>query len=135
MISNSRMQITLLSFLFKKFNIIKNESILKIHRNYMLSCSVIVFRIRKGRLVLKQLSENQYLKQTYRRLPSFSRFFRSFFLRKLLKFTKSCKNASKNEICLQENYQSSNQEMFAISLSSCSRYNANFKLDQSVFDF
>jgi hypothetical protein len=29
-------------------------------------------------------------------------------------------------------YQSSNQEMFAISLSSCSRYNANFKLDQSV---
>jgi hypothetical protein len=33
---------------------------------------------------------------------------------------------------LQEIYQSSNQEMFAISLSSCSRYNANFKLDQSV---
>jgi hypothetical protein len=29
--------------------------------------------------------------------------------------------------------KSSNQEMFAISLSSCSRYNANFKLDQSVF--
>ena len=28
--------------------------------------------------------------------------------------------------------KSSNQEMFAISLSSCSRYNANFKLDQSV---
>jgi hypothetical protein len=27
----------------------------------------------------------------------------------------------------------SNQEMFAISLSSCSRYNANFKLDQSAF--
>ena len=26
-----------------------------------------------------------------------------------------------------------NQEMFAISLSSCNRYNANFKLDQSVF--
>jgi hypothetical protein len=39
-----------------------------------------------------------------------------------LKFTKSCKNASKNEIYLQEIYQSSNQEMFAISLSSCSRY-------------
>jgi hypothetical protein len=54
------------------------------------------------------------------------------FLRKLLKFTKSCKNASNNEIYLQEMYQSSNQEMFAISLSSCSRYNANFKLDQSV---
>jgi hypothetical protein len=32
---------------------------------------------------------------------------------------------------LQEIYQSSNQEMFANSLSSCSRYNANFKLDQS----
>jgi hypothetical protein len=28
--------------------------------------------------------------------------------------------------------KSTNQEMFAISLSSCSRYNANFKLDQSV---
>jgi hypothetical protein len=27
--------------------------------------------------------------------------------------------------------KSSNQEMFAISLSSSSRYNANFKLDQS----
>jgi hypothetical protein len=53
-------------------------------------------------------------------------------MRKLLKFTKSCKNANKNEIYLQEIYQSSNQEMFAISLSSCSRYNANFKLDQSV---
>jgi hypothetical protein len=25
-----------------------------------------------------------------------------------------------------------NQEIFAISLSSCSHYNANFKLDQSV---
>ena len=36
---------------------------------------------------------------------------------------------------LQIIYQSSNQEMFAISLSGCSRasrYNANFKLDQSV---
>jgi hypothetical protein len=32
---------------------------------------------------------------------------------------------------LQEIYQSSNKEMFAISLSLCSRYNANFKLDQS----
>ena len=29
--------------------------------------------------------------------------------------------------------KSSNQEMFAISLSSCSRYNANLKMDQSVF--
>jgi hypothetical protein len=38
---------------------------------------------------------------------SFSRFFRSFFLRKLLKFTKSCKN----EIYLQEVYQSSNQRV------------------------
>jgi hypothetical protein len=35
-------------------------------------------------------------------------------------------------IYLQEIYQSSNQEMFAISLSSRSRYNADFKLDQSV---
>jgi hypothetical protein len=39
------------------------------------------------------------------------------------KFTKYCKNASKNEMYLQEIYQSSNKEMFAISLSSCSRYN------------
>jgi hypothetical protein len=62
-----------------------------------------------------------------RRLPSFSRFFCPFFLRKLLKFTKSCKNESKNEIYLQEIYQSSNQEMFAISLSSCSRYNASLR--------
>ena len=29
--------------------------------------------------------------------------------------------------------KSSNQELFAILLSSCSRYNANFKFDQSVF--
>ena len=34
--------------------------------------------------------------------------------------------------CEQKIHQSSNQEMFAISLSSCSRYNENFKLDQSV---
>ena len=32
---------------------------------------------------------------------------------------------------LHEMYQSSNKEMFAISLSSCSCYNADFKLDQS----
>ena len=30
-------------------------------------------------------------------------------------------------------YQLSNQEMFAISLPSCTRYNANFKLDKPVF--
>jgi hypothetical protein len=53
------------------------------------------------------------------------------FALSFLKFTKSCKIACKNEIYLKEIYQSSNQEMFAISLSSCSRYNANFKLDQS----
>ena len=29
--------------------------------------------------------------------------------------------------------KSSKQQMFSISLSSCSRYNANFKSDQSVF--
>ena len=32
---------------------------------------------------------------------------------------------------LQEMYQSSNKEMFLFFMSSCSRYNANFKLDQS----
>jgi hypothetical protein len=33
-----------------------------------------------------------------------------------LKFTKSCKNASKNEIYLQEIYQSSNQRLDAIKM-------------------
>jgi hypothetical protein len=36
-----------------------------------------------------------------------------------LKFIKSCKNASKNEIYLPEIYQSSNQEMFALSHFRC----------------
>jgi hypothetical protein len=99
----------------------------------MLSCLVVSFTQRPSgfKAIIKSIFKtNLYLR--LRRLPSFSRFFRPFFLRKLFKFTKSCKNASKNEIYLQEIYQSSNQEMFAISLSSCSRYNANFKLDQSV---
>jgi hypothetical protein len=98
----------------------------------MLSCLVVSFTQRPSgfKAIIKSIFKtNLYLR--LRRLPSFSRFFRPFFLRKLFKFTKSCKNASKNEIYLQEIYQSSNQEMFAISLSSCSRYNANFKLDQS----
>jgi hypothetical protein len=57
-----------------------------------------------------------------------------FLSEEAFEISKSCKNASKNDrnIFLQEIYQSSNQEMFAISLSSCSRYNPIFKLDQSV---
>jgi hypothetical protein len=59
--------------------------------------------------------------------PFFYLLFRLHFLKKLLIFTKSCKS----EIYLCK--KSSNQEMFAISLSSRNRYNANFKFDQSVF--
>jgi hypothetical protein len=67
MISNSRMQINLLSFLFKKFKIIKKEinikDTLKLHVYAVLfSC----FIYGKGRRVLKQL-QKQYLKQTYLR--------------------------------------------------------------------
>jgi hypothetical protein len=108
------MQITLslLSFLFKKFNIIKKginiKDTLKLYA-VLFSCFIYKLTfVNVGSLLLAD---------------SFALFF--------LKFTKSCKNASKNEIYLREIYQSSNQEMFAISLSSCSRYNANFKLDQS----
>ena len=43
MISNSRMQITLLSFLFKKFNIIKKGINIKDTLNYMLSCLVVSY--------------------------------------------------------------------------------------------
>jgi hypothetical protein len=49
-----------------------------------------------------------------------------FFLRDLLKFTKSCQKCEHKWNIFARNliYQSSNQEMFAISLSSCSRYNS-----------
>ena len=68
---------------------------------------------------------------SYTQRPSgFKAIIKSIFKTNLPSLT----SASKNEIYLQEMYQSSNQEMFdfTISLSSCSRYNANFKLDQSV---
>ena len=51
MISNSRMQITLLSFLFKKFNIIKKG----INIKDTLKLYAVLFSLRKGRWVLKQL--------------------------------------------------------------------------------
>jgi hypothetical protein len=124
----------LLSFLFKKFNIIKKginiKDKLKLYA-VLFSClqSMVSYTQKPSgfKAIIKSIFKTN--------LPSLmsAPFFRPFFLRKLLKFTKSCKNASKNEICLQEIYQSSNQEIFAISLSSCSRYNANFKLDQSVY--
>ena len=44
-----------------------------------------------------------------------------------MKFTKSCEN----EIYLQEIIKTRNVCYFAV--ASCSRYDANFKLDQSVF--
>jgi hypothetical protein len=53
MISNSRLQITLLSFLFKKFNIIKKE----INIKDTLKLYAVLFSC----LVLKPL-QNQYLK-------------------------------------------------------------------------
>ena len=93
----------------------------------MLSCLVVSYTQRPSgfKVIIKLIFKTN--------LPSLTSAPFSFAL-SFLKFTKSCKNASKNEIYLQESYQSSNQEMcdFTISLSSCSRYNANFKLDQSV---
>jgi hypothetical protein len=68
----------------------------------------------------------QYLNNTFVNVGAFAPFFLQFFSvfrkKKLLKFTKSCKN----EIYLQEIIKT-------ILLSSCTRYNANFKLEQSVF--
>jgi hypothetical protein len=56
MISNSRMQITLLSFLFKKINIVKKGINIKdTLKLYAVLSVLIVFHIRKGRRVLKQL--------------------------------------------------------------------------------
>jgi hypothetical protein len=99
----------------------------------MLSCLIVSYtqRLSGFKSIIKSIFKTNLPSLTS--APFFySWFFRPFFMRKLLKFTKSCKNGSKNEIYLQEIHQSSNQEMFAISLSSCSHYNANFKLDQSV---
>jgi hypothetical protein len=54
MISNSRMQITLLSFLFKKFNIIKKGINIKdTLKLYVVLSVLVVFHIRKGRRVLQ----------------------------------------------------------------------------------
>ena len=59
MISNSRMQITLLSFLFKKFNIIKKginiKDTLKLYDVLFNSCFIYAKAKAKGRRVLKQL--------------------------------------------------------------------------------
>ena len=95
----------------------------------MLSCLVVSYtqRLSGFKAIIKSIFKTNLPSLTLGSLLLADSFALSF-----LKFTKSCKNASKNEIYLQEIYQSSNQKMFAISLSSCSRYNANFKLDQSV---
>jgi hypothetical protein len=94
----------------------------------MLSCLVVSYTQRPSgfKAIIKSIFQN---KLTFVNVGSL--LLADSFALSFLKFTKSSKNASKNEIDLQEIYQSSNQEMFAISLSSCSRYNANFKLDQS----
>ena len=97
----------------------------------MLSCLVVSYTQRPSgfKAIIKSIFKTN--------LPSLTSapFLADSFAISFLKFTKSCKNASKNEIYLQEIpreiHQSSNKEMFSISLSSCSRYNANFKLDQS----
>jgi hypothetical protein len=76
---------------------------------------------------------HQYLKQTYlrwrRRLYSFLLAILSpLFYQKAFEIYKFWQKWNIFHIFKK----SSSQEMFAISLSSCSRYNANFKLDQSV---
>jgi hypothetical protein len=80
--------------------------------------------------IIRQTMHQHLNKLTFVNVGAFTPFFEQFFplyvIKKLLKFTESCKN---EYICKK----SSNQEMFAISLLSCNRYNANFKLDQSVF--
>ena len=83
----------------------------------MLSCLVVSYTQRPSgfKAIIKSIFKTNLPSLTS--APFFSRFFRHFFL-EIYKI-------------LQEIYQSSNKEMFAISLSSCSRYNANFKLDQS----
>jgi hypothetical protein len=96
----------------------------------MLSCSVVSYTQRPSgfRAILNKINIYKN-KLTFVNVGSL--LLADSFALSFLKFTKSCKNASRNVIYLQEIYQSSNQEMFEISLSSCSRYNANFKLDQS----
>ena len=94
----------------------------------MLSCLVVSYTQRPSGF--KEIIKSIF-KTNLPSLTSAPFLLADSFAISFLKFTKSCKNASKNEIYLQEIYQSSNKEMFAISLSSCSRYNANFKLDQS----
>jgi hypothetical protein len=66
-------------------------------------------------------------------LPSFRRFFRLFFLKSFWNSQRNSQNLAKMKCIFKKssNHLWSNQEMFAISLSSCSRYNANFKFDQS----
>ena len=96
----------------------------------MLSCLVVSYTQRPSgfKAIIKSIFKTN-LPLTFVNVGSL--LLADSFAISFLKFTKSCKNASKNEMYLQEIYQSSNKEMFAISLSSCSRYNANFKLDQS----
>jgi hypothetical protein len=103
----ARIQTTLLSFLFKNFSIIKR--------------------------IINKETLKLYAVQTYLRitsaalLPSFSNFFAFIFLKS---FCGNLNNLAKMKYIRKK---SSNQEIFAISLSSCSRYNATFKFDPSVF--
>ena len=111
------MQITLLSFLFKTFNIIKKginiNNTLKLYA-VLFSCFIFAKGQRPSgfKAIIKSIFKTNLPSLTS--APFFSRFFRPFFLRKLLKFTKSCKNASKNEIYLQVIYQSSNHRISTI---------------------
>jgi hypothetical protein len=78
----------------------------------MLSCLVVSYTQRPSgfKAIIKSIFKTK--------LPSLtsigSLLLADSFSLSFLKFTKSCKNASKNEIYLPEIYQSSNQEMFAI---------------------
>ena len=102
MISNSRLQITLLSFLFKKFNIIKKGINIKDTLKLYAACLVVSYTQRPSgfKAIIKSIFKilSQFLSE------------RAFEIYKWNIW-------SKNGIYLQEIYQSSNQEMFAISLS------------------
>ena len=98
----------------------------------MLSCLVVSYTQRPSgfKSIIKSIFKTNLPSLTS--APFFQPILSQFLSERAFEIYKILQKASKNEIYLQEMYQSSNQEMFAISLSSFSRYNANFKLDQSV---
>jgi hypothetical protein len=132
MISNSRIQITLLSFSFKNVYIIKKGNQ---YRNTEIICCLFNLKYTQRsafKAIIYKANNTSIFKTNLPSLtsetllPSFSNSFAFIFSKSFLNLQNL---ARMKYICKK----SSNQEMFAISLSSCSRYNANFKFDQSVF--